>query len=204
MGIKILPPDVNESFANFTLVGDCIRFGLAAVKNVGHGAIDSIIIARRDHKRFTSLFTFTQLVDPRLVNRKVLESLIKCGAFDSLGLFRSQLFAVLDNAIDAAGGVHKDCLTASCRSLTSSRRRILLRTHTVCAALEWPEIHFFFMRLNVWVFIKPKNPLTRFEKLNKDIFHLQFQDLAQGVTGKRSFLRQMKKSEFHGNEKNRR
>ena len=88
MGIKILPPDINESYANFTVVGDSIRFGLAAVKNVGEGAIDSIIKMREKNGKFKSIYDFTGKVDPRLVNRKVIESLIKCGAMDSLNLFR--------------------------------------------------------------------------------------------------------------------
>ena len=91
MGIKILPPDINESYANFTVVGNSIRFGLVAVKNVGEGAIDSIINMRKKFGAFKSVYDFTEKVDSRLCNRKVIESLIKCGAMDSFGLFRSQL-----------------------------------------------------------------------------------------------------------------
>ncbi|MCM8761583.1 MAG: DNA polymerase III subunit alpha, partial [Candidatus Omnitrophica bacterium] len=105
MGIRILPPDINESYANFTVVGDSIRFGLAAVKNVGEGAIESIIASRRKNGKFRSIYDFTEKVDSRLVNRKVIESLIKCGAMDSLGLFRSQLSAMIDKAMEVAGGV---------------------------------------------------------------------------------------------------
>lgn len=109
MGLKILPPDVNESFPQFTVVGsDTIRFGLSAVKNVGQAAIDAIIQGRIKRNRFKSFFDFTENVDLRVVNRKVIESLIKCGAFDSMGLKRSQLFAVLDRALSAGSDIQKD------------------------------------------------------------------------------------------------
>ncbi len=98
-GIEVLPPDINESETNFTVVSaDRIRFGLAAVKNVGLGAIDSILKARRE-KPFLSLRDFAARVDLRLCNRKVIESLIKCGAFDSLGGRRAQYLACLDEVL---------------------------------------------------------------------------------------------------------
>lgn len=103
LGIKILPPDINESQSRFTVVGDGIRFGLSAVKNVGKGAIDHIVERRRAHGSFTSLYDFAQSVDLRTVNRKVMESLIKCGAFDSTGWKRSQLYQSLDQALELAG-----------------------------------------------------------------------------------------------------
>jgi len=99
MGIEVLPPDINESETHFTVVGDNrIRFGLAAVKNVGLGAIDSITGARRE-KPFISLRDFASRVDLRLCNRKALESLIKCGAFDSLGGHRAQYLAALEDVL---------------------------------------------------------------------------------------------------------
>lgn len=106
--IEILPPDVNESFSDFTVTGNKMRFGLAAVKNVGQAAIESIIEARKEAGSFSSLFDFCAKVDLRKVNRKVLESLIKCGAFDSFGLRRSQLMAALDEAIEQAQRQQKD------------------------------------------------------------------------------------------------
>ncbi len=98
MNIDILPPDINQSLVNFTVVGEkAIRFGLAAVKNVGEKAIKSIIKERKKNSNFTSLFDFCQRVDLRIANKRVIESLIKCGAFDSLGAKRSQLLDILDN-----------------------------------------------------------------------------------------------------------
>ena len=102
LGIKILPPDINESQSRFTVVGDGIRFGLSAVKNVGKVAIDHIVEKRKAHGAFTSLYDFAQSVDLRIVNRKVMESLIKCGAFDSTGWRRSQLYQSLDRSLELA------------------------------------------------------------------------------------------------------
>src|SRR5436305_4798797 len=107
MGIAVEPPDINVSDANFTPHGAAIRFGLAAVKNVGHNAIDSIVAGRKDLGRYTSIFEFCEKVDLRLLNKRVLESLIKSGAMDSLGR-RAQLMAVLDKAMDHAQKTQRD------------------------------------------------------------------------------------------------
>jgi len=108
-GITILPPDVNESEASFTVSGGGIRFGLAAVKNVGRGAIDSVIEVRGSG-RFRSLLDFCSRVDLRRVNRRVIESLIKCGAFDSLSPVRAGLMAGLDKALEEAQREQRDRL----------------------------------------------------------------------------------------------
>ncbi|MDP2895679.1 MAG: DNA polymerase III subunit alpha [bacterium] len=108
LGIKILPPDINESQGRFTVVGDGIRFGLSAVKNVGKVAIDHIVERRTAHGAFTSLYDFARSVDLRIVNRKVMESLIKCGAFDSTGWKRSQLYQSLDRALELASRTQLD------------------------------------------------------------------------------------------------
>lgn len=107
-GIKILPPDVNQSFSTFTVIDANIRFGLNAVKNVGVNAVEAIISARKEKGQFTTLFDFARKTDPRQVNRKVIESLVKCGAFDSLGFKRSQLFNIIDTVIERANSAHQD------------------------------------------------------------------------------------------------
>jgi DNA polymerase-3 subunit alpha len=101
MGIRVDPPDVNVSQVSFTVSGNAIRFGLAAIKNVGEAAIASILAARERGGPFRSLEDFCARVDLRLVNRRVLESLIKAGAFDSLGLPRAHLLAAADAALEA-------------------------------------------------------------------------------------------------------
>ncbi len=96
--IPILPPDINASDKHFTVVEGAIRFGLVAVKNVGEAAIDAILEARKEG-RFSSIFDFCKRVELKKVNKRVIESLIKCGAFDSTGAFRSQMMAVLEEAM---------------------------------------------------------------------------------------------------------
>jgi len=97
MGIEVLPPDINESDRSFRVLGNSMRFGLGAVKNVGEGAIEAIIEARGEEP-FADLFDFCERVDLRRCNKRVIEALIKCGAFDSTGAKRSQLMAVLEDA----------------------------------------------------------------------------------------------------------
>jgi DNA polymerase-3 subunit alpha len=102
MGIRILPPDINESNYAFTVVGPNIRFGLGAVKGVGESAIESILEARQKKGRFTSLLEFCEAVDLRACNKKVIEALIKSGSFDFLGSSRKLLFETLENTADSA------------------------------------------------------------------------------------------------------
>jgi DNA polymerase-3 subunit alpha len=99
-GIVVLPPDINQSQMDFTVTEGKIRFGLAAVKNVGEGAIEAVLEARGKAGPFVSLIDFCKRVDLSRTNRKVLESLIKCGAMDSLGLARSRLMAFLPEAME--------------------------------------------------------------------------------------------------------
>ncbi|MCM8776039.1 MAG: DNA polymerase III subunit alpha, partial [Candidatus Omnitrophica bacterium] len=108
MKIRVLPPSVNESYSEFTCRESYIRFGLIAVKNVGSTAIESILGEREKGGPFKSFFDFTQRVDLRVCNRKVLESLIKCGAMDEFGLRRSQLMALVDRALEIGSNFQKD------------------------------------------------------------------------------------------------
>ncbi len=110
MGISILPPDINESQKDFSISGENIRFGLAAVKNVGEAAIESIIAMRKE-RNFTSFMDFLSRVDLRKVNKRVIESLIKCGSFDALGNTRRQLMECLDQAMEEAQRKQKELLS---------------------------------------------------------------------------------------------
>lgn len=107
-GIPILPPDVNESQKNFTIVEEGIRFGLAAIKNVGGSAIESIIARREAEEPFSSFFDFCCRIDMQKVNKRVLEGLIKVGAFDSTGPKRAQLMAVMEQTLDEASAIQKE------------------------------------------------------------------------------------------------
>lgn len=108
MGIQVFPPDVNESFYDFRVTQDGIRFALGAVKNVGQAPASSVVEAREGGNPFTSLFDLCQRVDLRAVNKRVLESLIQAGAMDSLAGNRAQLLAGVAPAIEYAQGIQKD------------------------------------------------------------------------------------------------
>ncbi|HHV79315.1 MAG TPA: DNA polymerase III subunit alpha [Firmicutes bacterium] len=99
MGVAVLPPDINESLEGFTPTPDGIRFGLGAIKNVGTAAVKNIIAARAS-RPFRSLADFCSRVDSRVINKRVLESLIKAGSMDSFGPTRSQLLAMIDEAME--------------------------------------------------------------------------------------------------------
>ena len=99
MGIDVLPPDVNSSAVDFAVVEGKIRFGLNAVKNVGETAAQRIVAAQDEGGPFESIWDFTERVDPQVVNKRSLESLVKCGALDSTGASRMGMLAVLEQAL---------------------------------------------------------------------------------------------------------
>jgi DNA polymerase-3 subunit alpha len=100
MGIDVLPPDVNESDVKFTVVNGKIRFGMAAVKNAGESAIRGLIAEREAKGPFTGFSEFCERIADKDINKRCVESLIKCGAFDSLGVYRSKLMAVYEKLLD--------------------------------------------------------------------------------------------------------
>jgi DNA polymerase-3 subunit alpha len=101
MGIQVLPPDVNESAANFTPVGADIRFGLTAVRNVGHNVVEGIVAAREQHGKAANFHGFLDQVPLVVCNKRVIESLIKAGAFESMGHSRRALMSVYESAVDS-------------------------------------------------------------------------------------------------------
>ncbi|GAA2342361.1 DNA polymerase III subunit alpha [Dactylosporangium salmoneum] len=108
MGIRVLPPDVNSSQGRFAADGADIRFGLGAIRNVGPAAVESIIRSRREKGAYTDFYDFLAKVDQVVCNRKTIESLIKAGAFDSLGHSRRGLLSVHADALDAVLGVKRN------------------------------------------------------------------------------------------------
>lgn len=167
MDIEILSPDVNESFAKFTMISDrSIRFGLSAVKNVGQGAIDSIISARNKYGKFNSLYEFCEYIDARRVNKKVIESLIKCGAFDSLGLFRAQLMAILEKAMETAQGFQKDRQNGqfSFFDQTGTNQKFQKDFCEIPEIQEWPENQLLAFEKQMLGFYITGHPLASFSK----------------------------------------
>jgi DNA polymerase III subunit alpha len=110
LGIEVQPPDVNESECDFAVVDGKIRFGLNAVKNVGDSAARAIVAARQDGGAFTSIWDFTERVDPQVANKRALEALVRCGALDSTGDSRGGMIAVLDSATAWGGRMQADRL----------------------------------------------------------------------------------------------
>ena len=168
MGIKILPPTVNDSFDKFTCGEDWIRFGLAAIKNVGHIAIESIVKARQAGGPFKTLLDFTQRVDLRVCNRKVMESLIQCGAFDPLGFFRSQLLAQLDSVLDAGAQIQKDKSLGQMSFFGGAENDFGSAHDPLPNIPEWPEGQKLAYERELIGFYISAHPLSRYAKICKN------------------------------------
>ena len=107
LGIQVLPPNINESYSKFTVQGDKIRFGLAAIKNVGMNVVESIVAARNSKGKFESISDFINKIDLSAINKRAVESLIKAGALDDFKVFRSKLLAVYEKLMDSAANDRK-------------------------------------------------------------------------------------------------
>ncbi len=143
MEIDVLPPDLNESFDDFTVINDRIRFGMAAVKNVGGAALESIIEEREQNGPYKSIGDFCSRIDSGRVNRKVIESLIKAGALDSLNGRRTQFMEVLDQALEQAKAVQRDRLSGQMNlfALTQQADQELSHNDIELPDIEdWPEL----------------------------------------------------------------
>ncbi|HOW96563.1 MAG TPA: DNA polymerase III subunit alpha [Kiritimatiellia bacterium] len=164
MGIEILPPNVNDSDVRFKPVGDAIRFGMAGVKNVGTGAVAAIVAERTARGPFKGLVDFCGRVDAQLVNKKTLESLVKCGAFDFSGMSRGRLFAGLDFAVSHAAAMQRDK-----RSGQTSLFDLLAPTEGTPVQDElppgepWPESQMLAAERELLGFYISGHPLTAYE-----------------------------------------
>lgn len=164
MKIKILPPDVNESFKDFTVVGDSIRFGLVAVKNVGQGAVENIIKSREENGPFVSLYNFCENLHLRVVNRRVIESLIKCGAFDSLGYKRAQLMSTLDNAIEMGQKSQRDKERGQITMFGFESESAPFDDNLLSEMEEWDDRQMLAFEKESLGFYITRHPLSSFEK----------------------------------------
>lgn len=134
--LKVLPPDINQSVHNFSVGEGKIRFGLGAVKGIGEKAVQDIIAARAEGP-FTNIDSFMSRVDPRTVNRRVVESLIKCGAFDSFGETRRGMFERLDDLMKYAQALHREEDAAQV-SLFGDATKFVTPPRRAAAIPEWP------------------------------------------------------------------
>ncbi len=196
IGIRVLPPDVNLSGIQFSVVGATIRFGLAAIKNVGEAAIQSILATREAKGRFVSLADFCTRVDLRLVNRRVIESLIKAGAFDSLGVSRSQLLATLDQAMETGQrrqrdrqegqGSFFDMMGADQGAPAGPGPRPAAPEEE--ATPEWEPDQRLAYEKEVLGFYLSGHPLARFRQVAERLGATPIADLAQQAVGRRLIL----------------
>jgi len=166
MGIEVLPPDVNESWRDFTIVDDRIRFGLAAIKNVGTGSIESILAERERGGAYRSLFDFCRRVDLRRVNKRVLESLIKSGAFDFTKASRAQMILALDDAVDRAQSFQKARESKQLGIFAQSEEENPEGSEQkdLPEVEEWPENQLLAFEKEAVGFYITSHPLARFEK----------------------------------------
>ncbi len=165
MGISILSPDVNDSYRDFRVVGEHIRFGLAAVKNVGDNAIEAIIAAREEDGTFSSLFEFCQRVNLKVMNRRVIESLIKCGAFDTTGETRAQMMASLDDCLEAGQKRQRDREDGQISMFDGIEEAIQPLPRLRSASVpEWEESQLLAAEKEVIGFYITGHPLTRYER----------------------------------------
>lgn len=164
MEIRVLSPDVNESVVNFIVVSGGIRFGMAAIKGVGVGAVENIMAAREANGRFTSPFDFCRRVDLRLVNKKTLEALILAGACDSLGGHRAQLFAAVEKSI-AAGQLAQGYEAKGQATLfeTGSTTERNISDPQLPDATPWTEAEKLSNEKKVVGFFISGHPLRQFE-----------------------------------------
>ncbi|MFH1397476.1 MAG: DNA polymerase III subunit alpha [Candidatus Omnitrophota bacterium] len=183
MGIEILSPDINESAALFKVVDDNkIRFGLLAIKNLGRGAIDSIISNRDKGGNFTSLEDLCQRVDLRLVNHKVLESLIKCGALDCFRVHRAQMFVSLDKILEFSSNAQKDKAKGQISFFDNEQSGNGFSDKSVASTLlikEWPEPQLLAFEKEMLGFYISGHPLARYARQLKRFTALSIKDLNQ-------------------------
>ncbi|KPK99346.1 MAG: DNA polymerase III subunit alpha [candidate division Zixibacteria bacterium SM23_73_3] len=164
MGIEVLPPDVNESGGRFKVVENKIRFGLEAVKNVGHGAIQAIIIAREKLGKFKSLLQFCAEVDLGAVNKRVIESLIQSGAFDSVSKHRAQLMACLDVAANYGQALQEDKKRGQTSLFDLAGEIKTTPVPKMADVPEWPISEILSKEKEMLGFYVSGHPLTRYEE----------------------------------------
>ncbi len=162
MGIGILAPDINSSDRAFTPAENSIRFGLTAIKNVGDAAIQSVLGARQKLGRFDSLIQFCEHVDLRLLNKRVIESLIKAGALDSLGVRRSQLMAVLDHVMEFGQKLQRESSSGQHALFLAGSEPPPQPTTTFPEIAEWPEAERLGGEKEVLGFYVTGHPLEKY------------------------------------------
>jgi DNA polymerase III subunit alpha len=165
MGITVLPPNVNSSDVDFTPVGDQIRFGLRAIKNVGENTVKGILEARDSLAGFKGFFQFCESVDSRLLNKRVMESLIRAGALDGLGANRAQMIDAIDSAMERSQKL-QHAREIGQRGLFGGAAAAATAPALEAPALpdvpEWPEHELLAAEYSVLGFYVSGHPLDKY------------------------------------------
>jgi DNA polymerase-3 subunit alpha len=188
MGIDVLPPDVNHSMGKFAVVGNKIRFGLEAVKNVGHGAIEAIVQAREKVGKFKDLFQFCAEVDLSGLNKRVLESLIQAGAFDSVSKHRSQLMASLDVAMNYGQTIQEDKKRGQTSLFDLGGETKVIPVPKMADVPEWPISEILSKEKEMLGFYVSGHPLTKYEEELKTFVTRDTQSLEEAKDGEEVYI----------------
>ncbi|HKP85395.1 MAG TPA: DNA polymerase III subunit alpha [Blastocatellia bacterium] len=177
-GIEILPPDVNVSLDNFTASGNSIRFGLAAIKGIGQSAVSCIIEARNSGGPFRSVFDFTERVDSKAVNKRVLESLIRSGAFDSANKNRARLFAAIDSAIESGQRLQRSRASGQTDLFGALTSSMPVAGAVLPETAEWQHAELLKGEKETLGFYISGHPLMRYEEALADFANADVDRLA--------------------------
>ncbi len=162
MGIKVLPPDINESYENFTVSSDSIRFGLGAIKNVGLAAVSSIVNIR-EKSDFKSLFDFCLRVDLGQINKRILENLITAGCFDALGISRKEALSIMEECVELSVQI-KQCENSSQMSLFGEPMDMVKEPEPIIRG-EFPFRERLKREKEVLGFYVSANPMDEYQEI---------------------------------------
>ncbi len=180
LDIEVLPPDINESGIQFSVTGKKIRFGLVAVKNVGEAAIQAMISERDANGRFTSLFNFCGRVDLHKVNKRVVESLIKCGAFDSTKEYRSRMAASLEEALEYGQRIQREKADPQMSLFdTGAQKGADINQPVLSTIDEWQEKQRLDYEKEALGFYLSGHPLDRYADLLEKFTNTNTQTLSE-------------------------
>lgn len=190
LDVKLMPPDVNFSQEGFTSLRGAIRFGLAGIKGIGGAAVQAIIRARKEFGRFRSMFNFVEKVDARVVNKRVIECLIKAGAFNSVDINQAALFESLDEVIDQALHSQKTRLSGQTGlfELASSELVLQKDVERQSTSPPWPRKDCLAYEKEVLGFYASGHPLEEYTEAIKSLTKINNSNITKCVHGEEAAL----------------
>ncbi|WP_423231055.1 DNA polymerase III subunit alpha [Clostridium magnum] len=189
-GIQILPPDINKSYAKFTVQGDLIRFGLSAIKNVGENIIDSIVKSRDEKGNFSDISDFCNKIDISSINKRVVESLIKAGAFDCFGVYRSQMLSVYEKVLDSISSSRKKNLDGQISLFASfNDENIKIQYPKI---KEFEKRHILAMEKEMTGLYLSGHPLEEYEQTLKSRISIKISDILSNGALEEEFVQEAK------------